>query len=182
MNNDILIPEEFYCYETGKPFERCSDCNRDLLRDDVEYSVSKVMRQYEGFDARDVLVEFAVCTDCAENLLEEISDESMEVMLAYQLKVMLNWEEDFDMAMSKCIFSGKPKAQMLSYNKVGFFKGGKLSDENLPYLIDSAELDKVNDELSQSTRDGFDDYYQNLIGPLPDWVKESMPGGKLVLV
>ena len=75
-DNAKPIPEEFYSFNTGKPFERCIDCDKYLL-DGEPYMIEKAIRQYPGYSAKDIIFEYAMCVDCAERLKNEMSQESM---------------------------------------------------------------------------------------------------------
>ena len=70
------IPSVFRSTDTKKPFERCIQCNKYLLELDSEYLIEKAIKQYQGFEAKEVIFEYAVCMDCAEKMRQSLSAES----------------------------------------------------------------------------------------------------------
>ena len=89
MSNDE-IPKEFYSFETKAPFEFCIECNKYLLDEGTEYLIEKAIKNYEGYEAQDVIFDYAICMECAEDMRNQISKESWESMMRY-------FQENIDM-------------------------------------------------------------------------------------
>lgn len=64
------IPHLFHSEYEGEPFSKCAVCSRDLLAPDAIYTVSKTCNHGEA------IMELAVCSDCAEDVRNEVSEES----------------------------------------------------------------------------------------------------------
>jgi len=177
------IPEDFYSFNTGKPFDKCSDCERDLLVPGVMYVIEKAIRQYPGFTAKDVIFECAICLSCAERIKDELSEESLSNMMKFYEKMMMGSQQlpDGD-TMSRCAVTGKLKEELPSYQINALCEGSRLSPFQRPYLVSASVLDDMNELLSESTRDFLDDYQQKFIGPTPEWATDDVPGGRFVLM
>ena len=67
----IDIPSEFYSFSSGVLFDRCIDCDKYLLEKDTEYFIEKAIRQYDGYKARDVIFEYAICFQCADRIRKD---------------------------------------------------------------------------------------------------------------
>lgn len=177
------IPEEFYSFNTGEPFDKCSDCERNLLEPGVIYVIEKAIRQYEGYTAKDVIFECAICLNCAERVKNELSKESLSNMMKFYEEMMMGGQQFEDgETMSKCAATGTPRKKLTNYQINALCDGSKLSPFQPPYLISGEILEEMNDILSDSTRDFLDDYQQKFIGPSPEWATDDVPGGRLVLI
>ena len=71
------IPSFFHAYDTGAPFRSCQVCERDLMTYTKPYVIEKAIRRYPKFDTEDVIFEYAICMDCAEEQRKQMSKESM---------------------------------------------------------------------------------------------------------
>lgn len=183
-HNSQEIPEELYSFNTGKPFDKCSDCERDLLRPGELYVIEKAFRQYEGYTAKDVVFECAICLHCAERIKNELSEESMANMMRFYEEMMTGSQQlpEGD-TLSHCVVTGRKKEDLASYQVNALCEGGRLSLFQPPYLVSAAVLDDMNDILSESTRDFLDDYSQKFVGPTPEWyVGTPDGGGRFVLM
>ena len=71
------ILEIFHSLYEGGPFKSCLICSRDLLTEDVIYTIQKT------FAGDEPICEFAVCLDCMHELREEFSEESLQRVAAH---------------------------------------------------------------------------------------------------
>ena len=182
-HNSQAIPEELYSYNTGKPFEKCSDCERELLQSGELYVIEKAIRQYEGYTAKDVIFECAICLHCAEKIRNELSAESLNNMMQYYQEIIVGDPQipEGD-TLAQCIVTGRKKEELGTYQVNALCQGNQLSPLQPPYLVSASVLDDMNELLSESTRDFLDDYQQKFIGPTPEWFVDSPSGGRLVLI
>ena len=93
MMNDHDIPQDLYSFEKDRPFDRCIECNKFLLNEDTEYLIEKAIRNYQGFQAKDVIFDYAICMDCAKVLRKQISVGSWQQIMTYFQKNLnvSNW-------------------------------------------------------------------------------------------
>ncbi len=176
------IPDEFYSMNTGAPFDKCLDCERNLLEPGVFYVIEKAIRQYPNFTAKDVLFECAICLNCAERIKNELSKESLKSMITYyESKVLYSPHMKQSPVLSKCVVSGKPKEELLNYQINALCEGENLSDLQAPYLVSGEVVEEMSDLLSDETRNFLEDYQNQHMGP-PEWLEDIPSGGKFVLI
>jgi len=180
-NGEEKIPEEFFSMDTGKPFETCMDCNRNLLEPGVFYVIEKAIRQYPGFTAKDVIFECAICLNCAERLRNELSKESLStMMLYYENKVLFSKYMQQEKILSNCVVTGKPKEELLNYQVNALCEGEHLSNLQVPYLVSEEVIEELSELLSEETKGFLEDYQNKHMGP-PEWLEDLPTGGKFVL-
>ena len=116
-HNAQEIPEEFHSFNTGQPFDKCSDCERELLKSGELYLIEKAFRQYEGYSAKDVIFEVAICMHCLERIKNELSKESIANMtLFFQEMRPPNEQLLIDgNTLSQCLMTGRKKEELPSY-------------------------------------------------------------------
>ena len=179
------IPKDFYSFETNTPFERCIDCDKYLLDDDTEYLIEKAVRNYEGYKAKDVVFDYAICMDCAEKLKNEISSESWEKMMNYFQKNMdlqkrLNMQhQDPSENLSSCMIKGVDAESCKEYQIYAHCKGKKLKMDNPPYLISGEVMEELLPLLSKETVDEMNGFFNKHFSPDPSFFE---PTPKLILV
>ena len=154
---DYNIPEEFYSFESKKPFERCIECDKYLLDGETEYLIEKAVRNYRGYKAKDVVFDYAICMDCAEKMRKEISPESWQQIMNYFQKNMdmqkriQMMEDDPDTNLKACMIKGINANDCEEYQIYAHCKGNKLNMENPPYLISGEVMDEILPLLSKKT-------------------------------
>lgn len=183
-HNAQAIPEELYSYNTGQPFDKCSDCGRELIKSGELYVIEKAFRQYDGYSAKDVVFEVAICMHCAERIKDELSEESVANMMLFFEEMMANGQQlPQGDTLSQCVVTGRKKAELPGYQINALCQGGQLSPLQPPYLVSTAVLDEMNDVLSDSTRDFLEGYSQKFVGPTPEsYIGTPDGGGRLVLI
>ncbi len=176
-----LIPEDFYSYSTGKPFDRCIECKKYLLEDEL-YMIEKAVRQYQGYSAQDVIFEYAICLHCAEHMKNELSRESM-------INVQKFFTENIDPSRfwngagsDECLISGNKKSELQEFQIYAYCRGKYLSPYQPPFMISGQVMDQIADLMSDETTDELNRFMDKHFGPPPEWL-EDVPGGrKLVLL
>ena len=181
MNNlphHIDIPRVFYSDETESPFQRCLGCDKFLLDGKSEYLIEKAFRQYEGYEFRDTVFEYAMCLNCVGNLHEAMSEESMRrVQLYFDERVdlfernsnLLNREPiDLDDWISNCIVKGTPVSSLPEYQIYGFFEGDQLFFSLFPYAVGGEAIDEVAALLSNKTLGEIDGFMEDHFGLPPE--------------
>ena len=186
------IPKEFLSFETGEPFQNCKICDMDLTRPDSHYVIEKAIRKYPGYEASDVVFEYAICFSCAEGFRSELSRESLEsiekyfmsnVDLKHQAHRFQNPEEavNLDDFTNKCLIKGISKQEVEEYQIYGECKGNKLVCGNMPYMISGEAMDEIADVLSDKTLDELDGFAGKYLGPSPE-LESLFRGRKLILI
>ena len=185
------IPEEFLSYETGEPFKSCKVCDRDLTDPSTHYIIEKAIRRYPGYEAYDVVFEYAICYDCAEGFRKELSVQSLNKIEQYfinhvdvnQHASRLQSDEPYqpDQFTSNCLVKGLNKNEIEEYQIYGECRGNKLVYGNMPYMISGPAMDEIAQLLSNQTLDELDGFAGKHLGPSPE-LENLFRGRKLVLL
>jgi hypothetical protein len=175
----MSIPEDFYSFETGQPFESCLVCKADLLAGDVDYFVEKAIRNYHEHDIKDVVYEYAICWHCAHDMNGQMSKESMENIQQYfshqdlfMKKIQEYNTKEFPESQSlipdRCVITGEEVGKLDEYMIYGHFRGDKMVTSTMPYLLSGNVMDDVSDLLSNETIDQLDDFMGEYFGGPPE--------------
>lgn len=176
-NRGIEIPSLFFDSISGKPFQTCQVCQKQLLDTDSNYIIEKVFRKNIANGKIEAFFEYAICFDCALKLTQSYSKESKENLekyfkenvqdnLAQQAPVNLESERDIQEHLSKCSITGKSVTDLEEYQIVGQFNGSYINPNMAPFMIGSGAMDSVSDLLSDKTLDEIDDFTgKYLTGP-----------------
>ncbi len=165
----IEIPALFFDSITGKPFQTCQVCQKQLLDTDSNYIIEKVFRKNIASGKIEAHFEYAICFDCAMKLTQSYSKESKENLeryfkenvqesLAQQAPVNLASERDIQEHLSNCSITGKPVTDLEEYQIVGQFNGSYINPNMAPFMIGAGAMDDVSDLLSEKTLDEIDDF------------------------
>jgi len=183
--SDEQIPEEFFSYETNAPFEHCIECNKYLLEKGTEYLVEKAIKNYEGYEARDVIFDYAICMDCADKMRKQISQESWGNMMRY-FQENIDFESRMKMSeqsaaqnLSHCLIKKKNIEDCREYQVFAHCIGTKLNKANPPYVISGEVMEELIPILSDKTIDEMNGFFNKHFSPDPSFFE---PTPKLVLI
>lgn len=161
LQTEIPIPSLFYSEETRRPFERCIDCNAELLLpigpdndESVFYQVHKVIARNEA------VFEFAMCADCQKCLQSEFSAETIQAITEYQrerLSINLfSHRGSFEECVDACLACRRSRSELYRYSLSGVFAGASLLLMPGPYIFcGECELEMA-ELVSEKTRDAWD--------------------------
>ncbi|MBV6644252.1 MAG: hypothetical protein KI790_02320 [Cyclobacteriaceae bacterium] len=181
------IPEIFYSFESKKPFEKCINCNRDLLDGDTDYIVEKAVRKYKDFEAKDVIFDYAICIDCALEMRKEFSKESAEKMDEYfsshvnaqTMPIKDEGEIDVEKCIQHCVVKKIDIKELQEYQLFAYCRGEKLFQGIPPYMVSAAAVEEILPLLSNSTSDLLNGFYEKHFSPDPSLLE---PTPKLVFL
>jgi len=184
--SDRNIPEEFYSFETNAPFERCIECEKYLLDEGTEYIIEKAIKTYEGYEAKDVVFDYAICMDCAERMRKEISKKSWEKMMQY-FQENMNVQSRLEMQekspvenLKTCMIKHTKVENCREYQIYAHCKAGKLNMENPPYMISGEVIEELLPLLSDQTIDEMNGFMNKHFSPDPSLMEPVPP--RLVLL
>ncbi len=189
-NNHIDIPKEFHSFSTGTLFDRCLECDKYLLDGDTEYFIEKAIKKYEGFEAQDVIFEYAICIQCAERMRNSMSKASQQSIQQYfmdnvdllkRMEIMQANPNNPETWMDKCLIKGERKSGLNEYQIYAHCNGNKLNLTQMPYLVSGAALEEISAVLSTETLDEFDDFSRRHFGPPPE-LAEPLPFRRVMLI
>jgi len=176
----VPIPKVFHSvYEEG-PFSRCIICSTNLLEPACEYMIEKVFRGTE------VIVEYAMCQRCAEQLGSELSRESTERIERY-LAERVDWAgrvrrlaehlaesgdtgDDIEPWIERCLITGLPRRELEAYQICAKCRGSRVERTLLPFVVADQAIREVGKLLSRKTRDRLDDFVGDYLGMDPELV------------
>ena len=183
--NDDRIPDEFYSYETKALFDRCIECHKYLLEEGTEYLIEKAIRTYDGFEAKDVVFDYAICMDCADEMRKEISKDSWNSMMRY-------FQENLDLAMrqemsnhspedniKRCMIKNTRAEDCREYQVFAQCNGKKINMQNPPYMISGEVMEELLPLLSKKTVDEMNGFFDKHFSPDPSFFE---PTPKLILI
>lgn len=187
----IEIPKRFYNDAEGKPFENCKVCGKYLLNEGTPYMVEKAFKNYEGYDFYSTLFEYAICADCYTNLQKGMSQESMQNLQQYYMRIFqekggqpitINLSDfEMDKWLSKCFFTDEPVSKMKEYQAVAQFNGSKMVLNTPPMIVGETAMEEMSDLLSDKTIDEMNGFRDRFFGPDPE-LEELLLGKKLILI
>ncbi len=186
----VEIPKEFYSFSTGAKFEYCIECDCELLQNNQEYFVEKAIKKYKGFDAFDVIFEYAICINCAEKMRKSLSRESLQHIEQYfhqrvdylkRMDLMHNHPHNPIAWISECLVSGRQQSDLSEYQIYGHCRGNQLYLSQMPYMVSGAVLEEVSSILSKETKDELDDFSRRHFGPPPE-LEEPLPYQRVMLI
>lgn len=183
--NPELVPIEkaFHSFEAEAPFTHCIECEKYLLDEGTEYLIEKAVRNYQGFRAEDVIFDYAICLECAQELQKGISKHSLSVMQDYmqrhfasegRVSQLRESEGRIDQLINKCMVTGKDAAKCEEYQIFAFCNGNKINLTMPPYMVSGQVLDELQELLSDSTRDHLNGFFNKHFTPAPG-LMESDP-------
>lgn len=180
------IPPLFHSFESDGPFKKCIECERSLDAD-CEYVIEKAVRSYPGFDAKDIIFDYALCMQCALQIRESFSKKSLEAMDQYfaqhvQSRIVIvdeNGDFNVDECVSSCLVKGTKSSDLTEFQIYAYCRGKELSSQIPPYMVSSEAVDEILPLLSNETRDILNGFFNKHFSPDPSIMN---PVPKIVLV
>ncbi|MDF1810639.1 MAG: hypothetical protein P1V20_00425 [Verrucomicrobiales bacterium] len=165
------VPEDFFSFETGEPFEVCIECKSDITGPNSDYIIEKAWQDDE------LIYEYALCESCCRDLRGEMSKESMKYLKKALRKPVLKTTID------GCRCCGLPRLELPGYTLIGSCLGREMIFWNVPVLICEPCLAIIAEGLSKQTRDIMDDFEErNFPGPPEAEIDLPKPRRKVVLM
>ncbi len=166
------IPSIFYSFNTEQPFDTCIECERKL-DSDCEYVIEKSFKSYPGFNAKDVVFDYAICMECAMSLRNSFSLESRRNIDQY---FMLNMPKvdagsATDLGLERCLIKGIPVSELQEYQIYAHCKGNFLSGQVDPYLVSGLAQEELMNLISNATNDILNGFFDRHFSPDPELMK-----------
>lgn len=190
-NEFIEIPQKFHSDLTGKPFDKCMMCEKDLLENGVQYRIEKAIKKYPDSNAFSTIFEYAICMDCGMQANAALSAESKQKIEAYfeqhvdlqERRAQLLEEKGMntDDWISHCAIKGTPLAHAEEYQIYAHCEGGDMLFSYWPMAISSEAIDEIADLLSEKTLDEID-RFTDQINDLPPELKDLFKDKPLVVI
>ncbi|MFT6055018.1 MAG: hypothetical protein ACJAS3_002417 [Roseivirga sp.] len=178
----LPIPDIFRNSDTKAYLTNCIQCDYALLTGDRYYVIEKVFKRYPNLNSKQVLFEYAICSECYENMKESLSAESMKNLSNYMMtKVDFSAMQqriqahpnDPEKWMSHCMISGTQESELNEYQVAACFRGNKMvTDIMPPYLIGEVAIEELNGLLSKETKEDMDRFMGDVFGIPPELRKD----------
>jgi len=168
----IPVPEPFHSFLSGEMFDCCMMCEKYLLDDGTQYHVERAFVQGEP------IYEFALCLVCVDQLMSELSKESL-VRLEAHFEERVDFDDrrnhllkvsntDVEPWIERCILTGKLRSACRSYAIYAHCDGPDLLFAYHPYMISEEGMTQLSRLLSKKTRDRLDDFTDEFLGLPPE--------------
>ncbi|MFY0688325.1 MAG: hypothetical protein JXQ90_14220 [Cyclobacteriaceae bacterium] len=182
------IPKEFYSFETNSPFERCIECDVDLIANNLDYVIEIAKKSYKGFSAEDTVFDYAMCINCAMKMRNEFSVESLKNMENYFSNIKMQQELNtsnelliIDDCLAQCAIKDIQKDEVEEYQIYAYCTGDKLNKTIPPYMISGQAIDEVLPLLSNATTEFLNGFFDKHFSPDPS-LMEPTPKDRLVFI
>lgn len=179
------IPADFYSFETNAPFTHCIECERELMNG-RPYLIEKAFKNHPNYGVRDTVFDYAICMDCADDLRDQLSEESLQALMAF-FHERIDFSQQFLRAgrtaqenISECMISGKEVTDCQEYQIYAYCIDDKISNHMPPYMISGEVMDEIIPILSKKTTDDLNGFFNKHFSPDPSLMEPIGP--KLILV
>ena len=175
VHSSIDIPSIFFSEATGKMFEKCLVCEKELLQSQSDYVIEKAIKRYLSLNTTDTVFEYALCLECYAKQYKRISDESRRNlenyfanngdMMEQRYNFVLQNDFNVDTWIDRCIIKGKRNAECEEFQIMCECRGGKMLFTYSPMMISGEAVAEISERLSQKTKDDigrFKDTYLNI--------------------
>ena len=150
----------FDSHETGAPFAHCFACRLPLEDIGQPHLVSK------SFHRGECVFEYSLCEDCRSHLCEEFSEPSQQALAGFFLSranlfqrseaLTGNWSTEA--WLERCVLCNGLRGDSESYSIGGLFLARGILFDPYPLCICGKCEEEVQECLSKSTRDIWDDF------------------------
>lgn len=161
-------PPEFWCFETGEPFRKCSLCGTDLWAEGTNYLVEKAFKKSE------TIFEYAMCFHCYTGIQNSLSKKSRKLVAHYfaehidieeRRKLMISkYGRRTKSWISRCMIKGTPISKCDEHQIYGWFIDKDITFAGLPYMLSGAAIDEIIELLSDETLGIMDEMSGKLFG------------------
>lgn len=167
------IPKKFHNSLSESPFEECGICSRNLRDNNLAYLIEKAFRQFPDDGGKQLLFEIAVCHDCARSMRSQLSQESRKAVnqfFYHEFMARLEQlrEADDDYLMNHCLLTGKPLENMGEYQIYAHCQGNNMADRGAAYILSGDVIERIQDLLSEETRDELRKFSDDHLGTPPE--------------
>jgi len=185
------IPKDLYSKLTDAPIEKCTFCDKELLESNEDYLIEKVVKRYKQLNSEDVIIEYAICFECLNEVSSSISEESQKFIEEFFLKnmdmtksnimKMLSDNFDFKEWTNSCVFTGNKKEDLDEYNLIVQCQGRNIVFMICPYMIDSRVFEDLYPKLSKQTKEDYGGFMNKVTDPPPEF-EELLKDRPLILL
>ena len=164
-------------------------CGKELLTDYEPYIIEKAFKKNDITKETELVFEYALCSECQQNMASELSKESLNnIKMYYELYV--NFEErqqqfkdkeNFKLSewINKWLITGKPLSEYKEFQYGGMFLRNQMMLGNLPFAVGEKAINDMQELISEKTRNFLDGFKDKII---PPEVRDKVPDDFLILM
>ncbi|MCB0278115.1 MAG: hypothetical protein KDD94_01340 [Calditrichaeota bacterium] len=176
------IPRYFYSTITNDLLSNCSICDCDLLNENTHYFIEKSIKYYPELDTEETILEYAICSDCHEELSKSLSEESKITIQNFYLERIQFFSQNQDTQtleekLSTCWVSKKTKGEITEFNVVAECLGNQMNRSFFPMMISAEAIQELYQSLSFETKDELDrfkDRFDNVPPEFKEILKDKL--------
>ena len=162
------LPKDFHSFYHDGPFTECLVCKVQLM--DGHYVVQK------AYNRDEVVMEFAMCVECALDLRAEISEESYQRMSQF-----MEENRKLSQTYEQCNFCGTPRSECQEFTIAAACLGTEMIIHEYPLMVCGQCHSKLDVLLSKQTRDTFDGFIGEHF-PGPPELEQPLPRDQFFMV
>lgn len=164
----IPVPRIFHSFEHDGPFRSCSSCNAPLLEPGTSYFIEKVLQ------GKEVIFEYAMCSNCRDTMQTELSFESMLRIGSYmmqhldiepRMRLIEGFDNNIAPWLDTCVFTGMPRKDCNRYQICAEFSGPNMLVSLLPMMVCEKAAEDMQELLSAKTRESFGKFIRDTVSP-----------------
>lgn len=170
------IDKKFYPFDSEDPFGSCTMCQTEF-EEHSNYLIEKAIK------GTDVIFELAMCIPCAEQMRNQLSEDSRERIELYMSQVnfekraqdaMESESQNIEDYIGKCIVSGFEIDPDEEHQIYAFCIGKEMVYGAMPYAISGVVMEEVQELLSPETKQEMDDFMDQYL--IPDDLRDLLKG------
>ena len=152
--NEQPLPEIFHSMYEERPFRCCTSCGESLSDLEETYQITKT------FHGSEVILEYAICFPCQQNMLKELSQESVAMLTSFQHERSLSPENDPQMELYQCEFCPQTRHDAIEgrqhFSMMALCYSLQLIDR--PMFVCEECMLEINEKMSEQTRRRWRDF------------------------
>lgn len=145
---------DFYSVYEERPFRCCTTCGESLMDLPETYQITKT---YHG---PEVIMEYAICGPCQQNMLKELSRESVATLTKFQTERSWEPRNDAERGIYSCEFCRQDRRTALRrkqhFSMAALCYGHAMIDR--PLLVCESCMLEMNEKMSEQTRGRWRDF------------------------
>lgn len=157
------LPGIFHSFYEDRPFRCCTSCGESLEDLEETYQITKT---YHG---KEVILEYAMCFPCQQNMLKELSRESVEKLTSFQLERSLEPKNDAETNRYQCEFCLRSREESIEnqqhFSMAALCFGLQMVERPL-FICEDCMLE-INEKMSEQTRRRWRDFVDHHFPGVP---------------
>jgi hypothetical protein len=169
---DHTIHQICNSFDKNEPFSYCAFCNREFKENEL-YFVEKAFKHHVNLKASDIILEYALCNPCMEEIRANLSIDSKQRIESYFEN---NLNPDYMDAQNLCCVHGESIYDADEYQVIAVCRDGKLEAGARPLILGTKAMEEVQELLSAQTKEELNDFFDR-ITDLPPELKRILKQG-----